>query len=237
VNVFLESSLWANKQSLPLLANEVMTSTNDVAKEEALTITEDFKLYLADHQTHGRGRFDRIWNDDKSGAFLLSTWSYRVQNSPSPVVTARIGLAVVEAFHQSFPSLKWSLKAPNDILLNGKKVCGLLTEVVSQGSQYRLIVGLGVNFSRPPEGINMATSLLQEDPGVSSKIWIQFLNALKKSLDELVPTAHVNQMEPSEGSKILDWLNKNPNLKDLYSEVGLDGSLTHGGQKLNWMDL
>ncbi|MAV92062.1 MAG: biotin--[acetyl-CoA-carboxylase] ligase [Bdellovibrionaceae bacterium] len=237
MNAFEQTGTWAKKLKIPCTMKDAMTSTNDVAKEEAFQTHDPLKLYLAQHQTEGRGRFDRTWEDEGHGGFLLSTWSFDVSRSPSPMVTPRIGLMLVESFSKIFPEGSWSLKAPNDILLNGKKVAGILTEVVSKGDQFRLIVGLGVNVSKSPKALKTATSLTEGLGEVSTDQWSLFLKELKNGLEHAARMSHMSKLEPSECSQILDWLNENPNLKEQYCEVNAEGQLVYDGQVLNWMEL
>lgn len=236
INVFHLTTQWAKKNGFPLSAHQETSSTNDLAKLEAFKLSEDFVLYLAEHQNHGRGRFDRTWTDGGHGDFFLSSWSYRVAKSPSPVVTARIGLSVVETFNDVFPNMEWSLKAPNDIFLKGQKVAGILTEAVTQGNLFRLIVGLGVNVHSSPN-ITQASSLKELGKTVTASEWNTFLTTLNDQLLKTTHLAHMSELQPPEQSRLLHWLNKNPTLTEHYSSVGKDGSLAYNEQVVPWNEI
>lgn len=236
MNIFDLTSKWATKNNVPLSAHPEIRSTNDLAKTEAFRLHHDFLLYLAGHQTDGRGRFERNWIDQGKGDFLLSSWSFKMTRSPSPVITARVGLSVVESFSHVFPDLKWSLKAPNDIYLDDRKVAGILIEAVTQGNLFRLIIGLGVNVLSSPD-VDKAGSLREQGKNLTESEWESFMNALKDQLLKVIPSAHERELQSTEQSRILHWLNLNPNLTEKYSAVGADGSLSHNGKVTSWEEI
>jgi biotin-[acetyl-CoA-carboxylase] ligase BirA-like protein len=237
MNIYHLSREWAHKKGIALYDEQTLPSTNDWAKAQAFQTPSDTALYLTEHQTQGRGRYERTWCEQGEGKFFLGTWSFRVPFPPSPVVTARIGLNVVKAFHKSFPALSWSLKAPNDVFLTGQKVCGILTETVSQGDKHRLLIGLGINVLGAPEKVKEAIALNAWLPAFNEGDWLRLLDQLKENLEELVPLAHMNELQSEERSQILHWLNQNPNLKYQYSSVDQDGSLLYEDRKIDWSEL
>jgi hypothetical protein len=215
---------WAEAQKIKTIYFKQTTSTNDIAKDQADSdeIAEhDIVLYLADDQTQGRGRFERTWQAPKPGSSLLCSWSFVVDEMPLPTFTLRAGLAVITAAQATWPYLNWSLKAPNDILINDKKVAGLLVETVSQGNSHRLIFGLGFNVLNHPSSQAQATSLLQEMVKLKTPFvgddWLLFCERLLFEICACINTSSENFSEPVEKS-ILFHLNKNPLLTNtLYS--------------------
>ena len=111
-------------------------STNEYAK----TLTKDAPegaVILVDEQTGGRGRFGRQWYSPKGGI-----WMSVILHPPDPSLIAIIaGIAVCKALHMNgvLPGIKW----PNDIVLNGKKIGGILTEIIDK----IVILGIGVNLN------------------------------------------------------------------------------------------
>ena len=97
----------------------------------AMRENDDLVLFLAAHQTNGRGRGANHWLDTGAGESLLSTWSLSVSSPPQAITGPRIGLALFAAATHAWPSLKFGLKAPNDLYLDGQKVAGLLVETVT----------------------------------------------------------------------------------------------------------
>lgn len=237
MDIFSITSNWAPKNGFELKSFEETTSTNDQAKKEAFRIEADKALYLASHQTKGRGRFDRTWTDTGHGEVLLSSWSFQVNQSPTPILPARTGLAVGQALEKSFPDQLWSLKAPNDIFLKGKKVVGLLTEAVTQGHQYRLILGLGLNVLSSPQNIPEASSLKEEGLSLNEKIWERFLDQLHQSFQLMLEKMTSTELSEEEQNQLLHWLNRNPHLDKSYTKVEGRGSLHQGNHITSWSDL
>lgn len=125
--------------SLRWLVLDEVESTQDVAK---LRVHGDIDVVFAHHQTNGRGRFDRVWESQR-GASL--TMSIIVRNSTAPAYLHGMSLALTAA-----EVLNVQVQWPNDLVSNGKKVGGVLSEVVEEA----VIVGLGINLAEgsvPPE--------------------------------------------------------------------------------------
>jgi BirA family transcriptional regulator, biotin operon repressor / biotin---[acetyl-CoA-carboxylase] ligase len=116
-----------------VLRFESVTSTQDVARELPIGT-----IVLADHQTAGRGRLDRRWQAPPGTALLVS-----FVLPPNPVLSLAAGVAAAEACGDSV-RLKW----PNDLLLDGRKLGGILVEAKAD----RAICGIGVNLTWAPEG-------------------------------------------------------------------------------------
>ena len=144
---------------------EVVDSTNLWAKKEGDRGALHGSVYVADMQTAGRGRRGRGWKSP-SGENLYFSLLLRPEMLPDKVsmLTLVMAMAVAEAVRSygADAYIKW----PNDIVLNGKKLCGILTEmhIASQG-EYFVIVGVGVNVRQqtfPWEIADMATSIKNE---------------------------------------------------------------------------
>lgn len=146
---------------------EELDSTNNYLK--AQTDAPDGTAVTAESQTAGRGRMDRSFQSPRGQGIYLSVL-LRPQLPPDrlPPVTALAGVAVCAAVERVCgvrPGLKW----PNDPVLNGKKLCGILTEMSLEAETGRvasLVLGVGVNVGQRPEDFSpgvreMATSLLQ----------------------------------------------------------------------------
>ena len=141
-----------------------LASTMEVTKREAQQGAAEGTVIIADEQTAGRGRINRVWLSPK-GNIALSVILYPgVAYLPSLIMLA--SLAVVRSI-EAVTGLKSQLKWPNDVLLNGKKVCGVLIESNVRGDMVDYaVIGIGINVNlRPydfPEIQPTATSLSQE---------------------------------------------------------------------------
>ena len=124
------------------------TSTNDIASSWLANNTGHFSMIVADEQTSGRGRFGRVWytppNSSLAVSFILTTGllpNYLLRYSGLG------SLAVCETLSKlGFPEVQ--IKWPNDILIRGKKVGGVLAEVNWVGNQPNgIILGIGLNIT------------------------------------------------------------------------------------------
>jgi BirA family transcriptional regulator, biotin operon repressor / biotin---[acetyl-CoA-carboxylase] ligase len=141
-------------------------STNRVAMELGYAGEPEGTLVLAEEQTAGRGRAGRSWHSER-GTGLYFTLLLRPKLAPAqaPLLTMLAGLSAYAAI-QGLTGLTPELKWPNDLLLNEKKVGGILTEMHAEPSVVRfVIVGIGINVNQdkfPPELASIATSLRKE---------------------------------------------------------------------------
>jgi len=141
------------------------TSTQDVARAEAEAGVPEGTVFLAEEQTAGRGRLGRSWASP-SGANLYLTLVMRptVERLRSLSIVAPLATAqAVEETTGLVPSIKW----PNDVLVGGRKLAGILIETELSGASvsYSLVgIGLNVNLDvdRVPEIAGVATSLKRE---------------------------------------------------------------------------
>ncbi len=212
---------WAQSHQFCTRYFKTIHSTNDLAKKNAFTdddLENEFILYVADEQTHGRGRFDRTWTMPKPGSALISSWSFQILKPAKPTLTALAGLSLYHVAKTTWPFLNWSLKAPNDLYLDDQKIAGLLLETVSQGSEHRLIVGLGMNVLSVPAEIETATCLLKKlsaNTPLLGEDWILFLERLFFEFSMLVPNAD-QDMNSTQIESLRIALNQFPLLEKTY---------------------
>jgi BirA family transcriptional regulator, biotin operon repressor / biotin---[acetyl-CoA-carboxylase] ligase len=149
-------------------------STNRVAMELGYADEPEGAVVLAEEQTAGRGRAGRSWHSER-GAGLYVTLLLRPKLSPvqAPLLTMLAGLSAHTAVLAQ-TGLSAELKWPNDLLLNGKKLGGILTEMYAEPNAVRfVIVGIGINVSQekfPGELAATATSLRKETGRLHSRL-------------------------------------------------------------------
>ncbi len=142
-------------------------STNNRAKSLAASGAPEGTLVTAESQTGGRGRKGRTWFSP-SGAGVYLSLILRPPISPveAPRITLIAGIAVAETLLETCPGLDAHIKWPNDVLVEGRKVAGILTEISSDPDEVAFVVsglGLNVNGRRFPEDLRgIATSLALE---------------------------------------------------------------------------
>ena len=141
-------------------------STNAAALQLAAEGAEHGTVVLAEEQTGGRGRLGRVWYSEKSTGIYTSI-ILRPPLSPAaaPVLTLMAGLAAQRAV-TSTTGLAVDIRWPNDLLVNGKKICGILTEMNAEVDRLHAVVlgiGMNVNNSQMPAALeDIATSLRME---------------------------------------------------------------------------
>ncbi len=124
----------------------VVDSTNRRAKEVAKPKT----LFIAEKQTEGRGRYGRSWMSEIGGLYFSITLPPQLPVEEIPKLTLTTGVAVAKA-------LKAKLKWPNDVVYNGKKLCGILCELFGEIENPMVVVGVGINVNNPtpPVGVSL----------------------------------------------------------------------------------
>ena len=121
---------------------------------------------MADEQTAGRGRLGKTFFSPPGGLYVSLILRPALEPARTPLIGLALGLAVVEAIRELAPPLEPALKWPNDVLVGGRKVCGVLIDLASSAQRVRwAVAGFGVNVNIPalPAELRLsATSLLQE---------------------------------------------------------------------------
>ena len=160
-------------------------STNALAMQAAAAGAPEGAVFLAEEQTAGRGRGGHAWDSAKSAGIYCSV-VLRPALSPADALPLSLaaGLATAAAV-ESATGMKPDLRWPNDLLLNGKKFCGILAEMNAEATRVRYaVVGIGINVNQqkfPAALAGIATSLRLE----SGRAWsrLELTGALLKSLD------------------------------------------------------
>ena len=149
-------------------------STNRVAMELAYAGEEEGAVILAEAQTEGRGRAGRRWHSEQgTGIYVTILLRPRLSPVQAPLLTMLAGLSLHSAILAQ-TGLNAELKWPNDILIDGKKLGGILTEMHAEPTQVRfVIVGIGLNVNQekfPAELSSIATSLRKESGKAHSRL-------------------------------------------------------------------
>ncbi len=143
-----------------------VTSTNTIAHK---LINEDVKegvVVVADEQTAGKGRLGRKWASPKRSAIAMSIiLKPKLDFRQAPQLTLVAAVAVTRAV-KIVTGLELEIKWPNDLLIKGKKVCGILTEMQADSDRIQsIIIGIGLNVNQQhfsEELVDLATSLQKE---------------------------------------------------------------------------
>lgn len=164
-------------------------STNNKAKELARKGAKEGTLVVADQQTSGKGRLGRVWESPAgTGIWMSIILRPNILPQYASQITLVAGLDMCEAI-QEVTGLNAMIKWPNDVVVGGKKVCGILTEMSAEieGINY-IVVGIGVNVNMKhfPETLPYASSLvLQGGKEYSRKeIITNFLERFEKDYEQ-----------------------------------------------------
>jgi BirA family transcriptional regulator, biotin operon repressor / biotin---[acetyl-CoA-carboxylase] ligase len=171
-------------------------STNTEAMESAAAGAPEGSVFLAEEQTAGRGRGAHTWHSARSLGIHCSV----VLRPPLPpsevlILSLAVGLAVQDAVRQIDSKVEPDLKWPNDLLINGKKFCGILTEMSAEPTRVRyVVVGIGINVNQTqfPDDLQSTATSLRLATGTE---WSRFelcaalLKSLNREYRDLVPKA------------------------------------------------
>ena len=122
-----------------------VSSTNTVAKFLSMNGVEDGSVVISEKQSKAKGRSGKKWESPLGGVWLSIILNPHVDHSKLPLITLATGVAVAKTLERigvENPEIKW----PNDIMINGKKVCGILTEAVAKFNTIEnVIIGVGID--------------------------------------------------------------------------------------------
>ncbi|MGE0161191.1 MAG: biotin--[acetyl-CoA-carboxylase] ligase [Gemmatimonadales bacterium] len=147
-----EPGAWAEAWAVPVVEiYESIGSTNDRALDLAASVGGALAVVIADEQTAGRGRRGARWHSPPGGGLWMSL--VLPSPRPSPHASLLVGLAVAEAIEALAPEIRVGIKWPNDLMVRGGKLGGILCE--STGAA--IVAGIGINVRAL--GTTPATSL------------------------------------------------------------------------------
>jgi BirA family biotin operon repressor/biotin-[acetyl-CoA-carboxylase] ligase len=140
-------------------------STQNKCQELAKEGAPEGTLVVADQQVGGKGRLGRVWHSPRGANISMSLLLRpKLELQKCPQLTLLTAVAIVETLREWY-AIPAQIKWPNDILIDGKKVCGILTELNAESDRIHfLIIGIGINVNTRPEQFpeevrDIATSL------------------------------------------------------------------------------
>ena len=197
------------------------SSTMDDARESVKRAERSDELHgtviIADEQTRGRGRFDRTWDSEPGEDILIS-----VIVCPRPSISGQLTIMAslssaltIESLTESIVEIKW----PNDVLVDGKKICGILAEGSMIANMFVGILGIGLNVNRRIDVVESrdyrATSIRELSGSDASINRAEVLRVLLEKLNEVYDFV-------DKGESIMpDW-------RDRLTTLGLEVSVSMG---------
>ena len=204
-----------DKLSEPIIRNHITcgydirlldntTSTNNELKRLMLETKNDKLCVIAKEQTEGKGRMNRTYYSAEGGIYLSILFKPDFTNDIALKITCATAVGVCRAIEKN-SSLEPKIKWINDIYLNSKKCCGILTQAMTnfETSQIEsVIVGIGLNYNIanfPDELKGTATDIVRNDENANSinsfasSIINEVVNAIENITDEAIMTEYKNK--------------------------------------------
>lgn len=237
-DLLIPEEIWA-KASLSFLADSICycsltESTNTDAKKIAKD-SPNGTIVIAEEQKKGRGRMGRKWSSPKGcGLWFSIILKPDIPPYEAPKLTLLTSVCVQEAIRNT-AKISADIKWPNDILINGKKVCGILTEISAEMDAINyIIIGIGINVNNddfPTEIKNSATSLKLEKGEVIDRVTL-LVNILesfecfyKKALNNFDDILEIWRKNCCNLGKPVKIIGKNESFEGIAINVDEDGSL------------
>lgn len=225
INNVNNKALWEN-----ITIFEKVDSTNEIAKLDAKNDTKEIKVYLSEMQKSGKGRLGSSWEASKYKNIILSILLNNVNSKNIKLMPFIAGLSVYKAI-QNLKLDNIKLKWPNDILLNKKKLCGILCESVCLDNETRVAVGIGINVNQKDfrgELKEKATSLLLET-GKEYKREEIIANILN-NLEKYMLIDNYNLMEEYKSNCIsigaeIDFIRENKLCRGKIIDISYEGEI------------
>ena len=200
--------------------SEEVESTNSFLLNKSNKFNSEGTILLAEKQSKGRGRKERVWYSAKGQnlTFSILLTSKKYLGKKFNLLNFATSLSVAFALENLF-QLKTELKWPNDVLVKGKKICGILLESTSQGNKIeRVVIGIGLNVNQAlfQGNFNLEPTSIKLELGESvdrEKLLAELLNTFEEILQKM-------ESKPDEIMK--DW-------KDRCNLIGEKISVTEEG--------
>jgi len=210
---------------------ESVNSTMDKIKE-LFNYNKNKLFIIADKQVDGKGRRGSSWHSPKGNVYLSFSLEMFIDIKDHFIINAAVALTIAKTI-DSICNVSSNIKWPNDILVNGKKISGLMTEIIKQNDTNYILIGVGINVDSSPIISKYQTTFTKEINSTFEKINIielfilNFFNQYKK-IEYSVYGSILKEFK----NKLL-YLNKNINLqldrskfiKGRFEDINLDGSI------------
>jgi BirA family biotin operon repressor/biotin-[acetyl-CoA-carboxylase] ligase len=215
-----------------------VNSTNDWAKELAKIGAEEGTVTVAPAQTAGRGRLGREWISPRGGLWFSIVLRPDKKASDAMKLVFVASLVVAEVLSEKY-GLRTETKWPNDVQVNGKKICGVLAEMSTKGEKVNYVilgVGVNANFCADDvlsESVKTTATSIQDELGKKIRLESLFralLEEMERSYDRYVEAGFVPLLERWKRyagflGQMVMVTDQNERLKGLALDVDLEGAL------------
>ncbi|HOC78022.1 MAG TPA: biotin--[acetyl-CoA-carboxylase] ligase [Methanofastidiosum sp.] len=197
-----------------ILFLEEVDSTNNKAKQIALD-SQDGDVVVSETQHSGRGRRGREWHSPKGGIYISFILKPNISPERAPQITLLSSVALVETLNSMKSKMNAKIKWPNDILISGRKISGILTELSSDMEKINyVVVGIGINLNTdleelPEKAASLKVEMRQE---ISVKLFLKsffehydtvYQEYLDKGIDQIIEKWKKNSDTLGKNVKII----------------------------------
>jgi BirA family transcriptional regulator, biotin operon repressor / biotin---[acetyl-CoA-carboxylase] ligase len=187
---------------------EEINSTNTYVSVKAKEGASEGLVARADYQSAGRGRLDRTWEAPPRSALMCSILlSPPTSPDEMQLVVAAVALSArsaLGALCSFYPQLKW----PNDLIVDDKKIAGLLAEVVQSENGITIVAGIGINLTDSPEGLPATNALKVSGVTITPEALLEKLLEELNIRRGLLDTEAGRQMLRAEYESVLETIGR-----------------------------
>ena len=210
---------------------ESVHSTMDTLKE-LFNYNKNKLFIIADKQVEGKGRRGSLWHSPKGNVYLSFSLDMLIDIKDHFIINAAVALTIaktIDTICNVISNIKW----PNDILVNGKKISGLMTEIIKQNDTNYILIGVGINVDSSPIISKYPTTFTKEINSSFEKINIIELFILNffKKYKKIEYSAHDPILKEFKNkllylNEIINLqLDKSKFIKGRFEDINLDGSI------------
>jgi len=185
-------------------------STNNRAKEAGDNKAPHGTLFVADMQVAGKGRRGRVWQSPAGSSIYMTILLYpEISPLKAPQLTLVMAIAVAEGIKE-VTGLDTKIKWPNDIVVNGRKICGILTEMSTEIDYINhVVIGAGINVNQDdfPEDIRKTASSLKMELGKQvkrSELIAAIMKSFEKDYEIFVKTENLSGLQELYNSMLVN---------------------------------
>jgi len=200
-----------------ILFLEEVDSTNNKAKQIAFE-SQDGDVVVSETQHSGRGRRGREWHSPKGGIYISFILKPNVPPERAPQITLLSSVALVETLNSMKSKMNAKIKWPNDILISGRKISGILTELSSDMEKINyVVVGIGINLNTDLEDLPEKAASLKVEMGqeISVKLFL-------KSFFEHYDTVYQEYLDNGIAQIIEKWKKNSDTLGKNVKIIGIN---------------
>ena len=192
-----------------ILRFKKLRSTNDTAIRMVKSSNLNYGMIIADSQSNGRGQYGRKWISFKGNLFV--SFFYNLENMDLNLTKiTKLNCILVKKLISKYYKKRIVYKKPNDLLIKGKKICGILQEIINKQNQKFLILGIGINLIKNPIISDYPTTNLNDliNKKISKRnIEIQLKKIFEKNLEiykhkKINGNPSLNTETPNKGIEI-----------------------------------